>query len=364
MVILKEDYTAVKLTMIRPFDAHLHLRDGDMMKSVVGFTAKRFGGAIVMPNLVPPIKTVAGAQGYLQRILGVLDGHDFKPFMTLYLTDTTSPEEIIRASKSRSVVAVKWYPRGSTTNADSGVTDIENVYDVLNIMEGVNMPLLVHGEVTDPAVDVFDREKVFIDTVLEPLIQKFPRLKISLEHITTKEGVAFVESSPPNVVATITAHHLLLNRNGLFRGGICPHHYCLPVLKREEHRLALIKAATSGDPKFFLGTDSAPHARYKKETTCGCAGIFTAHAGIELYAEIFEKAGALDNLERFASLNARGFYELPVCPACTITLIREPWDVPALYPFHFAAQGRGIETNDGIVPLCAGETINWKMEPL
>src|SRR3954447_15463638 len=282
-----------RLTIIRPDDWHLHLRDGEAMKAVLADSAKRFGRAIVMPNLKPPVTTVAQASEYRGRILAALPPRsDFEPFMTLYLTDNTSAAEIHKAKASGIVKAVKYYPAGATTNSDQGVTDIRKCMVAMKAMADTGLPLLVHGEVTDPGVDVFDREKAFIEETMMPLIQQFPALRIVMEHITTANAVKFILSAPDNVAATITAHHLLMSRNDMFRGGIHPHHYCLPILKREEHRIALVKAATSGHPKFFLGTDSAPHARHTKETACGCAGMFSAHAAIELYAEAFDAAGA------------------------------------------------------------------------
>ncbi|MEP7072591.1 MAG: dihydroorotase, partial [Nitrosospira sp.] len=300
------------LTFTRPDDWHLHLRDGEQMRAVLADTARRFGRAIVMPNLKPPVMTTAMALAYRERILAALpQGMRFEPLMTLYLTDNTTPAEIIESRKSGAIQAVKYYPAGATTNSAAGVTDIARCYATLETMEQAGMPLLVHGEVTDPEVDVFDKEKIFLERVLIPITQRFPQLRIVFEHITTREAVEFVRDASSNIGATITAHHMLLNRNALFQGGIRPHHYCLPVLKREIHRRTLIEAATSGNPKFFLGTDSAPHSRSTKETACGCAGIYTAHAAIELYAEAFEQAGALDKLEAFASFHGADFYQLP-----------------------------------------------------
>src|SRR5258708_11317096 len=291
-----------RLTFIRPDDWHLHLRDGPALAAVVPDTARRFGRAIVMPNLKPPLGPTQKAQHYRDRILGELpEGSAFEPLMTLYLTDDTPPEEIARAKLSGRVFGVKLYPAGATTHSDEGVTRLSRCFHTLEKMEELGLPLLVHGESTDPAIDVFDREQVFLEEVLGPALERFPRLKVVLEHITTREAVQFVEVTGDNVGATITAHHLLLNRNALFLGGIRPHHYCLPVLKREAHREALVEAATSGNPKFFLGTDSAPHARSAQEAACGCAGIYTSHAAIELYAAAFEEAAALDKLEDFAS---------------------------------------------------------------
>ena len=340
-----------RLTIARPDDWHLHLRDGPQMADVLPDTARRFARAIVMPNLRTPVRTTQEALAYRGRILAALpEGASFEPLMTLYLTDDTPAEEIALARRSGQVHAVKLYPAGATTHSDSGVTRISRCFHALEKMEALGMPLLVHGEVTDPEVDVFDREPVFLEEVLGPLVERFPGLKIVLEHITTREAVQFVEVTGANVAATITAHHLLLNRNALFQGGMRPHHYCLPVLKREAHREALVEAATSGNPKFFLGTDSAPHARNAKETACGCAGIYTAHAALELYAVAFEEAHALDRLEGFASRFGAQFYGLPG-NAGTITLEREAWKVPETLPF-------GVER---LVPLRAGETLPWKI---
>lgn len=342
----------MQITLTRPDDWHLHLRDGEALASVLAHTARQFGRAIVMPNLKPPVTTVERAQAYRDRIVAALPaGASFEPLMTLYLTDNTPPSEIARAAASGFVKAVKLYPAGATTNSDDGLTDIAKAYAVLGEMERVGLPLLVHGEVTDAKIDLFDREKVFIDTVLQPLIQRFPKLKVVMEHITTKDAAEFVANSPSTVAATITAHHLLYNRNAIFQGGVRPHWYCLPVLKRETHRQALVAAAVSGNPKFFLGTDSAPHAKKTKEAACGCAGCYTAYAAIELYAEAFEAAGALDKLEAFASFNGPDWYGLPRNSG-TITLAKENWMVPAEYPYIAA---------DTIVPLRAGETLSWKM---
>ncbi|HSW53350.1 MAG TPA: dihydroorotase, partial [Sulfuricaulis sp.] len=301
-----------QLVLIRPDDWHLHLRDGVALRAVLPHTAARFARAIVMPNLRAPVTSVTQALGYRERILAALPpGARFEPLMTLYLTERTTPEEIAAAKTSGFVHAVKYYPAGATTNSESGVTDLGRCRAVFAAMEKHELPLLLHGEVTDPAVDVFDREQVFIERHLAPLVRDFPKLRVVLEHVTTRQAVEFVTQASANVAATITAHHLLHNRGAMFQGGMRPHYYCLPVLKREEHRLALVEAATSGNPKFFLGTDSAPHARRAKETTCGCAGIYTAHAALELYAEIFEAAGALDRLEAFASHFGADFYRLP-----------------------------------------------------
>jgi dihydroorotase len=340
-----------RLTLVKPDDWHLHLRDGAALGAVLGDTARRFGRAIVMPNLKPPVRTTQQALHYRERILGALpEDSEFQPLMTLYLTDDTPPEEIARARLSGRVFGVKLYPAGATTHSDEGVTRLSRCFHTLEKMEEVGMPLLVHGESTDPSIDVFDREKAFLEEVLGPALERFPALKVVLEHITTRDAVQFVEVTGANVAATITAHHLLMNRNALFMGGIRPHHYCLPVLKREEHREALAEAATSGNPKFFLGTDSAPHERSTKEATCGCAGIYTAHAAIELYAVAFEEAGALERLEGFASRHGPAFYGLPVNTE-TITLVREEWTVPEELAF---GSGR-------LVPLRAGETIPWKL---
>jgi dihydroorotase len=340
-----------KITITRPDDWHLHLRDGDALKAVLPDTANRFGRAIVMPNLRPPVTTTALAAEYRQRILDAIPaGSNFEPLMTLYLTDNTSAAEITRAKASGFVHGVKLYPAGATTNSDSGVSSLDACGEALEAMQESGMPLLVHAEVTDADVDVFDRERVFIDRHMQPLLTKYPELKVVFEHITTKDAAEFVVSAPSNVAATITPHHLLMNRNAMFTGGIRPHHYCLPILKREEHRLALVSAATSGNPKFFLGTDSAPHAKSSKEAACGCAGMYSAHAGIELYAEAFEAAGALDKLESFASFYGADFYGLPR-NTDQITLLKTAWNVPE--SITFAA--------DILVPLRAGQSIAWKM---
>lgn len=340
-----------ELTLRRPDDWHLHLRDGAALAAVLPDTARQFGRAIVMPNLKPAVRTTQQALDYRERILGVLPpASGFEPLMTLYLTDDTPPEEISRAKLSGRVHGVKLYPAGATTNSEDGVTRISRCFHVLERMADLGMPLLVHGEVTDPVVDVFDRELAFIEEVLGPLVARFPDLKIVLEHITTREAVQYVEVTGPNIAATITAHHLLMNRNALFQGGMRPHHYCLPVLKREHHREALVEAATSGNPKFFLGTDSAPHARDTKEADCGCAGVYTAHAALELYAVAFEEAGALDRLEGFASEFGAGFYGLPLNEG-QVTLVREAWQVPARLRY-----GTGE-----LVPLRAGESLPWKL---
>jgi len=341
----------MQITITKPDDWHLHLRDGDAMKAVLPDTARRFARAIVMPNLRPPVTTTIEAGAYRERILAALPaGSKFAPLMTLYLTDNMQPNEIRAAQASGFVHAAKYYPAGATTNSDAGVTDVRRCFDTFEVMAEVGMPLLIHGEVADENVDVFDREKVFIENTLIALVQRFPRLKIVLEHVTTGSGVKFVLGAPDTVAATITAHHLLLNRNDIFRGGIHPHLFCLPVLKREEHRLALLKAATSGNPKFFLGTDSAPHARHTKETSCGCAGIYTAHGGIELYAEAFEAAGALDRLEGFAAFFGADFYGLPRNRE-RITMRKNAWAVPETLRY-------GSET---LVPLRSGASIDWQI---
>ena len=340
-----------QLTITRPDDWHLHLRDGETLSAILPDTARRFGRAIVMPNLKPPVRTTAEASAYRERILAALPaGMQFSPLMTLYLTNNTDPSEIARAQAIGIVHAVKYYPAGATTNSDMGLTDLTNGYAVIAEMEKHGMPLLVHGEVTDPSVDIFDREAVFIERHLIPLTRAFPALKVVLEHITTAQGAAFVNEAPANVAATITAHHLLYNRNAMFQGGIRPHYYCLPILKREQHRQALVLAATSGSPKFFLGTDSAPHARNTKETSCGCAGIYTAHAAIELYAEAFEAAYALDKLEGFASHFGPDYYGLPR-NTDSITLVKESWTAPAHIDIG----------NDQLIPLRASENLAWRL---
>jgi dihydroorotase len=340
----------IKLT--RPDDWHLHLRDDALMHSVLPDTARQFARAIVMPNLRPPVTTTAQAESYRSRILAALPaGMKFEPLMTLYLTDNTKAEEIRKAKACGIVHAVKLYPAGATTNSDAGVTDLRKTYDALEEMQRCGMPLLVHGEVTAPAVDIFDREAVFIERVLQPLLQDLPKLRVVFEHITTKDAAQFVASAGDNIGATITAHHLLYNRNAMLVGGIRPHYYCLPVLKRETHREALVKAATSGSKKFFLGTDSAPHAQHTKENACGCAGCYTAHAAIELYAEAFEQAGALDKLEGFASFHGADYYGLPRNKE-TITLRREEWEVPHTVEFG----------GSRLVPLRAGEHMKWKLD--
>ena len=342
----------MQITITRPDDWHLHLRDGEALAAVLPHSARQFARAIVMPNLRPPITTVAMAADYRQRILAAVPvGMCFEPLMTLYLTDNTPADEIRRVADSGFVKAVKLYPAGATTNSDAGVTDLASCDSALAEMEKLGIPLLVHGEVTDPAIDLFDRERIFIDTVLQPLLARRPGLRVVFEHITTKEAADFVLAAGDNVAATITAHHLLYNRNAIFAGGIRPHYYCLPVLKRETHRKALVMAATSGSAKFFLGTDSAPHARGAKEVACGCAGCYTAHAAMELYAEAFEAAGALDKLEAFASFNGPDFYRLPRNTG-QVTLQKKPWCAPEAYDYV---------GGDTLIPLRAGERLNWQL---
>lgn len=340
------------LTITRPDDWHLHLRDGAALKAVLPDTAKQFARAIVMPNLRPPVTTTELAAAYRQRILAALPvGMQFEPLMTLYLTDNTSADEIARAKASGFIHGVKLYPAGATTNSDSGVTSLDHCVKALASMEKLGVPLLVHAEVTDSDVDVFDRERVFIERNMIPLLKNFPALKVVFEHITTKDAADFVMESSGNVAATITAHHLLMNRNDMFKGGIQPHHYCLPILKREEHRVALVQAAISGNAKFFLGTDSAPHAKHAKEAACGCAGMYTAHTAMELYAEAFEHANALDKLEGFASFYGADFYGLPRNTE-KITLVKESWKVPESLPFD----------NELLIPLRAGQALTWKFQ--
>lgn len=337
------------LTLTTPDDGHLHLRDGAVLLDLVRATARVFGRAIVMPNLSPPITTTAQALAYRERILAVGAG-TFEPLMTLYLTEATPAEEIRRAQASGLIHGVKLYPAGATTNSQSGVGELTKIYPILEVMEEVDLPLLVHGEVVQPEVDIFDRERVFLEEHLQPITEKFPGLRVVVEHLTTQEGVDFVEAASDRVAATITAHHLLFNRNAMLVGGMRPHFYCLPVLKREVHRLALVQAATCGNPKFFLGTDSAPHAQHRKETACGCAGVYTAHAALELYAEVFDRAEALDQLEGFASFHFADFYRLPRNPG-QVTLTRDPWVVPTSYPFG----------DEELIPLRAGETMPWRV---
>ena len=336
------------LTIRRPDDWHLHVRDGAALANTIP-DASYFGRAIIMPNLVPPVTNAEQALAYKSRISAALpSGSDFEPLMVLYLTDRTTAEEIV-AAKAAGVVACKLYPAGATTNSDSGVTNVENIYPALEAMQEHDVKFLVHGEVTDQDIDIFDREKVFIDRTLTPLRERFPQLRIVLEHITTKDAVEFVRSTDNNQGATITAHHLLFNRNDMLAGGIRPHYYCLPILKRNIHQQALMEAAISGDPRFFLGTDSAPHSRDKKEAACGCAGAYTAYHALELYAEAFDRAGALDKLEDFASHFGPDFYDMPRNQG-TITLTREDWQVPAVLPL-----GDSL-----LVPLMAGETLRWR----
>lgn len=341
-----------QLTLTQPDDWHLHLRDEQALQLTVASTARTFKRAIVMPNLNPPVTTTEQALAYRQRILAAAPANSgFEPLMTLYLTDSTSASEIAKAKNSGCIHAVKYYPAGATTNSDSGVTAIDKVYGVLEAMAEQKMPLLLHGEVTDSHIDIFDREKVFIDTVLQPLTLRFPNLKIVLEHITTSSAVEFVNQTGKRIAATITPHHLLYNRNHLLSGGVRPHLYCLPVLKRNTHQTALIAAATSGNSKFFLGTDSAPHLKNLKENACGCAGCFSANAALELYAEVFEAANALDKLEGFASFHGPDFYGLPR-NSKTITLEKAAWTMATELPFAGAS----------IVPLRAGEQINWRIK--
>ena len=342
----------MELTLTRPDDWHLHLRDGAALAAVLPHTARQFARAIVMPNLKPPVTTTVQALAYRDRILAARPaGLDFKPLMTLYLTDRTDPDEVEKAKASGAVHGVKLYPAGATTNSDAGVTDWQNCAKVFERMSEVGLPLLVHGEVTADEVDVFQRETEFIAKVLQPLTRRFPRLKLVFEHITTAAAVDFVSAAGPQVAATITPQHLLYNRNALFHGGLRPHYYCLPVLKREADRQALLTAATSGDPKYFLGTDSAPHAKLAKESACGCAGCYTAHAALELYAEAFEQVDALDRLEAFASFHGPAFYGLPRNRG-TVTLEREPWTPPASYPFG----------TDEIVPFRAEQPLRWSLK--
>ncbi|MCG8047390.1 MAG: dihydroorotase [Candidatus Thiodiazotropha endolucinida] len=341
----------MQITLIRPDDWHLHLRDDEAMKSVVAHTAERFARAIVMPNLKPPVTTTAMAMAYRDRILSALPHNsDFTPLMTLYMTDRLTSDEVIAAKKSGVIKGIKLYPAGATTHSDAGVTDIRKLYPVLETMQREGLPLLIHAEVTDPDVDIFDREQVFIDRHLRPLTRDFPALPMVFEHITTRQAVDFVRANEGTVGATITVQHLLYNRNAMLVGGIRPHYYCLPILKRESHQSALIEAATSGESHFFLGTDSAPHPQHAKECACGCAGCYTAHAAIELYAEIFDRANALDRLEGFASLFGPDFYGLPR-NRDTITLAKKKWSIPESYQFG----------QDRVVPLGSGESVNWQL---
>jgi dihydroorotase len=342
-----------QLTLTRPDDWHLHLRDDALMASVLPDTARQFARAIVMPNLRPPVTTTAQAVAYRERILKALPaGMKFEPLMTLYLTDLTSADEINKAKASGVVHAVKLYPAGATTNSDAGVTDLRKTYVALEAMQACGMPLLMHGEVTSPDIDIFDREAVFIERVMQPLLRDLPGLRVVFEHITTQDAAEFVMSAPDTIAATLTPQHLLYNRNAMLVGGIRPHYYCLPILKRETHRAALVKAATSGSKKFFLGTDSAPHAQHTKENACGCAGCYSAHSAIELYAEAFEAAGALDKLEGFASFYGADYYGLPR-NTDKVTLSKEEWQVPASVGFG----------EHRLVPLRAGESMKWKLTP-
>ena len=339
-----------QITITRPDDWHLHVRDGDILNDVVPATAACFGRAIIMPNLVPPVTDASAAMAYRDRILAAARGTDFQPLMTLYLTESTTAETI-REAKAAGVVAAKLYPAGATTNSASGVTDIRNIYPVLEAMADCGMLLLVHGEVTDSDIDIFDREKVFLERVLAPTLAAFPSLRVVLEHITTAESAEFVRNHQGNNLgATLTPQHLMYNRNHMLVGGIRPHLYCLPILKRNKHQEALREVVASGDPRFFLGTDSAPHAKDKKEAACGCAGCYSAYGAIGLYADIFEELGILDKLEAFASFNGADFYGLPR-NTDTVTLIREPWTMPENLPL----------AGGGIVPLKAGETVNWRL---
>lgn len=341
-----------RLVITRPDDWHLHVRDGDALPDVLGATGRCFGRAIVMPNLKPPVTTVERAAAYRERILAAMPADAaFEPLMTLYLTDNTTPDEIRRASECEFVHAVKYYPAGATTNSDSGVTDLARAMPALEAMQEVDLPLLLHGEVTDGEIDVFDREAVFIERHLDRLVRELPALRMVLEHVTTADAVDFVAAASDKVAATVTVHHLLLNRNALFDGGLRPHHYCLPLIKRERHRQALVEAVTSGSPKFFLGTDSAPHPKGAKESDCGCAGVFSAPTAIELYAEVFDGAGKLERLEGFASQHGPDFYRLPRNTG-TITLERSSWTVPEELPF----------ADSTIVPLRAGGSVAWRLE--
>jgi len=340
-----------EITLTRPDDWHVHLRDGAALQSVLPFTARQFGRAIIMPNLKTPVVTVDQALAYRQRILAALPPDSrFEPVMTLYLTEQTPVEEIRRVAEEPHIMALKLYPAGATTHSAAGVTALERIHPVLEAMQTHGVPLLVHGEVTDPAIDIFDREAVFIDRHLAPLTRRFPALRLVLEHITTREGVAFVQAAGVNVAGTLTAHHLLYNRNSLLAGGLRPHYYCLPVLKRETHRQALLAAATSGDPSFFLGTDTAPHPRQHKESACGCAGCFTAHAALELYAEAFEAVDALDKLEAFAAFHGADFYRLPRNRG-QVTLAKRPWQIPESLRLG----------EDILIPFRAGEYLEWQM---
>ncbi|MEE9494818.1 MAG: dihydroorotase [Gammaproteobacteria bacterium] len=340
----------MKLTITQPDDMHLHVRDGEALEAVIGHTARQFARAIIMPNLKPPVTNVRLADAYRKRILAALpDKYDFQPLMTLYLTDNTTADEIEAAANCGFIHAIKYYPAGATTNSDSGVTDLKHTWSALEAMQKYGLPLLLHGEVTDPEIDIFDREAVFIERHLSPLVAQFPALKIVFEHLTTTNAVQFVESAADTVAATITAHHLLYNRNAMLTGGIRPHYYCLPILKREQHRQSLLTAATNGNPKFFAGTDSAPHPVDAKESACGCAGMYTAHAAMEFYAQAFEQVNALDKLEGFTSYFGADFYALPRNSG-TITLEKMPQKIPASYSMGASH----------LVPLGASETIPWQ----
>ncbi len=341
-----------KITLRTPDDCHLHVRDGEMLKRVINHTAAEFARAVIMPNLAPPVTTVDIAREYRNRILAAVESeHKFEPLMTLYLTDNTREQDIIEASKTDWLVGAKLYPAGATTNSSSGVSSIVGLMPILEKMAETGLVLQVHGEVTDPHIDIFDREAVFIEQVLLPIVHELPELKIVLEHITTEQGIQFVESAADTIAGSLTPQHLLFNRNEIFRGGIRPHNYCLPVLKREKHRAALAKAATSGNTKFFLGTDSAPHSQVAKEAACGCAGCYTAYAAMPMYARLFEHYEALDKLEQFASVAGARFYGLPLNEG-TITLVKESWQVPDSYP---------ISGEQALVPLFAGEMMDWKL---
>lgn len=340
-----------RLSITKPDDWHIHLRDGDLLATTVPHAAERLGRAIVMPNLQPPVTNVALAQAYRERIMAMVPkGATFDPKMSLYLTDQTTAQDVQQAASSAEILGFKLYPAGATTNSSNGVTDIKSRYPIFEAMQQHNVPLQIHGEVTSSDIDIFDREKVFIDTILIPLTTAFPRLRVVLEHITTADAVDFVTHANEYVAATITAHHLMLNRNDMLVGGIKPHHYCLPVLKRQRHQKELIKAATSGNPKFFMGSDSAPHAKNNKETSCGCAGIYTGHASLELYTTVFEQNHALDKLENFCSKFGANFYQLTANQA-QITLIKQEWQVPATYQFG----------NEVVVPFLAEQHISWKI---
>jgi dihydroorotase len=345
--------TLDRLSIRRPDDWHVHLRDGMMMEAVLPFTARQFARAIVMPNLAPPVTTAKAARAYRDAVVAAVPaGLDFTPLMTCYLTDQTDAADLAAGHADGTFTAAKLYPAHATTNSAAGVTDIRRLDPVFARMAEIGMPLLVHGEVTDPAVDVFDREAVFIERVLSPLLERHPSLKVVFEHITTEQAVAFVRGSDTNVAATITPHHLVINRNAMFQGGLRPHAYCLPVAKRERHRLALRKAAVSGEAKFFLGTDSAPHPKTAKEAACGCAGIFSAPLALETYAQVFDEEGALDRFENFASVFGPAFYGLPPNTG-TVTLVRDPWKVQ---------ESIGLSRGTSIVPFCAGETVTWRFE--